>query len=195
MSAPEADAPPGVTYREVLELLRTFEASGWTGMTLDMPGMRITAGRHGPPSAAAAPPAAAPPAAAPSDTPAAPPVPSASAAPATPAAPVAPAVASATPPPATSPPAPATAVDTTGCVPVRSPAVGSFWVAPSPGSPPFVEAGQSVAEGDQLAIVEVMKLMNPVTAPQAGQVIQVCAANAELVEYEQVLFMIRPTGA
>jgi biotin carboxyl carrier protein len=84
------------------------------------------------------------------------------------------------------------APDTTGCIPVRSPAVGSFWIAPSPGAPPFTEPGRTVAEGDQLAIVEVMKLMNPVLAPQAGEVVQICAANAELVEYEQILFLIRP---
>ena len=76
---------------------------------------------------------------------------------------------------------------------VRSPAVGAFWVAPSPGQPPFVQVGQRVAQDEQLAIVEVMKLMNPVVATTAGEVVQICAANAEMVEYEQVLFWIRPT--
>jgi biotin carboxyl carrier protein len=71
--------------------------------------------------------------------------------------------------------------------------VGSFWVAPSPGQPPFVQVGQMVAEEEQLAIVEVMKLMSPVLASTAGEVVEVCAANAELVEYEQVLFWIRPS--
>lgn len=75
---------------------------------------------------------------------------------------------------------------------MRSPAVGVFWVAPSPGQPPFVELGQVVARDEQLAIVEVMKLMNPVVAPVAGTVVRVCAANASLVEYDQVLFWIRP---
>jgi biotin carboxyl carrier protein len=77
-------------------------------------------------------------------------------------------------------------------VAVRSPAIGSFWVAPSPGQPPFVQVGDAVTEDQQLAIVEVMKLMNPVVSPTAGEVVRVCAANAELVEYEQVLFWIRP---
>jgi biotin carboxyl carrier protein len=49
-----------------------------------------------------------------------------------------------------------------------------------------------VAADEQLAIVEVMKLMNPVVAPLAGEVVQVCAANSELVEYDQVLFVLRP---
>jgi acetyl-CoA carboxylase biotin carboxyl carrier protein len=85
------------------------------------------------------------------------------------------------------------AVDTTGCVAVRSPAVGAFWTAPSPGEPPFVRVGDPVAADQQLAIVEVMKLMNPVVASTAGEVVQVCAENAALVEYEQVLFWIRPS--
>ncbi len=66
-------------------------------------------------------------------------------------------------------------------------------MAPSPGEPPFVEVGQVVGQDEQLAIVEVMKLMNPVLAPLAGEIVQVCAANAEMVEYEQVLFLIRPS--
>ena len=50
-----------------------------------------------------------------------------------------------------------------------------------------------MAEGDQLAIVEVMKLMNPVLAPEAGEIVLVCAVNADLaVEYDQILFWIRP---
>ena len=52
---------------------------------------------------------------------------------------------------------------------VESPSVGLFWRAPSPGAPPFVEVGANVAEGDTLAIAEVMKLMNHVVAPVAGE--------------------------
>ena len=94
------------------------------------------------------------------------------------------------PPPIDPPPA-----DTTGLVEVRSPAIGSFWLAPSPGQPPFVEPGQVVAVHEQLAIVEVMKLMNPVVAPVAGEIVQVCVGNAEMVEYDQVLFLVRPADA
>lgn len=162
--------PEKVTHREVREILRTFHESGWAAMTLELDGMRITVGKDGPPAAAA-------PGAAPVTTPPpAPPV-SESAAPA-----------AAAPPPS----APADTVDTTGCVEVRSPAVGAFWVSPSPGEPPFVQVGQQVEANDQLAIVEVMKLMNPVVAPQAGEIVRVCAANAELVEFDQVLFLLRP---
>jgi biotin carboxyl carrier protein len=79
-----------------------------------------------------------------------------------------------------------------GLVEVRSPAVGAFWVAPSPGASPFVAVGQTVAADEQLAIVEVMKLMNPVVAPRAGEIVQICARNSDLVEYDQVLFLLRP---
>jgi acetyl-CoA carboxylase biotin carboxyl carrier protein len=177
----DAAVPESVTFREVQEIIRTFKDSDWSGMTLELGGMRIVVGKDGPPRSAATPASDAQPT---------------SAAPARQSAPAA----AQTPPPAPAPTAEATqstppspSADTTGCVAVNSPAVGSFWVAPSPGQPPFVQVGQTVAEEEQLAIVEVMKLMNPVLAPTAGEVVQVCAANAELVEYEQVLFWIRPS--
>ena len=79
-----------------------------------------------------------------------------------------------------------------GMVPVRSPTLGTFFAAPKPGAPPFVSEGVSVAAGDTLAIVEVMKLMNPVKADVGGEVVRVCARNNELVEYDRVLFWIKP---
>ena len=192
-----SEVPESATFRAVQEIIRTFHGSGWTGMTLDVSGLRITLGKHGRPAgpvggpnAATAAPAAADPAAPAAAAPAAAP----GAAPVT--APPASSAAARTSPatPAEAPPsAPSTSVDTTGCIAVRSPAVGAFWVAPSPGQPPFVQVGQQVARDAQLAIVEVMKLMNPVVATTAGEVVQICTANAEMVEYEQVLFWIRPT--
>ncbi|WP_369253124.1 acetyl-CoA carboxylase biotin carboxyl carrier protein subunit [Geodermatophilus amargosae] len=178
------DVPQGVTLREVQEVLRTFSRSGWKAMTLEVQGLRITVGKDGPPAGVALAPAGttAVGATAPSAAPLAPVAP-----PSAPQAPV-PAVAAG---PAQG--AAASAVDTTGCVAVRSPAVGAFWTAPSPGQPPFVRVGDTVAADQQLAIVEVMKLMNPVVAATAGEVVQVCAENAAMVEYEQVLFWIRPS--
>ena len=194
-----SEVPESATFRAVQEIIRTFHGSGWAGMTLEVSGLRISLGKHGPP---AGPNAAAPASAAPAATPAtaapfaaAPIAAPAIAAPAAAADPASSAAARTSPArPAEAPPsAPPTTVDTTGCVAVRSPAVGAFWVAPSPGQPPFVQVGQQVAQDEQLAIVEVMKLMNPVVATAAGEVVLVCAANAEMVEYEQVLFWIRPT--
>jgi acetyl-CoA carboxylase biotin carboxyl carrier protein len=162
----ETDVPDSVTYREVQEILRTFQASGWTGLTLEVRGMTITVGKKGPPAVAQAAPAKVQESHVPATT-----LPERGF-PATPAA--------------------SAPLDTTGLTAVRSPAVGAFWVAPAPGQPPFVEVGQSVAEGDQMAIVEVMKLMNPVLASAAGEVVAVAATDAEMVEYEQVLFWVRP---
>jgi len=181
MSTVDPDAPEipqGATFREVQELIRTFQRSGWSAMTLDLHGLRITLGKDGPPSAAA---------------PTAPAAVTAATAPTAPAA----AAPAAAPPVAVAPrpampPSAAAGVDTTGCVAVRSPAVGTFWVAPAPGQPPFVTVGQTVERDEQLAIVEVMKLMNPVVAAAPGEIVEVCARNAEMVEYDQVLFWIRP---
>jgi acetyl-CoA carboxylase biotin carboxyl carrier protein len=180
---PDAQVPDSVTHREIQEILRTFAASGWSTLELEVRGMRIVVGKDGPPVAATTAPAT-------------------GAATARTAAVPAPAPVTAregTPGPAAVAPAPAAPavqaapLDTEGLVAVRSPAVGAFWVAPAPGQPAFVEVGQVVARDEQLAIVEVMKLMNPVVAPQPGEIVQVCAGNAELVEYDQVLFLIRPS--
>jgi acetyl-CoA carboxylase biotin carboxyl carrier protein len=73
---------------------------------------------------------------------------------------------------------------------VESPSVGLFWRAPSPGAPPFVEVGATVSEGDTLAIVEVMKLMNHVVAPVAGEIRAIVPENGEAVEYGQPLVVI-----
>ncbi|MGV9671495.1 MULTISPECIES: acetyl-CoA carboxylase biotin carboxyl carrier protein [unclassified Gordonia (in: high G+C Gram-positive bacteria)] len=78
-------------------------------------------------------------------------------------------------------------------VAITAPTVGSFWVAPDPGSAPFVAVGSTVAKSDQLAIVEVMKLMSPVVSEVAGEVVAVQANNAEMVEFGQTLFLIRPS--
>jgi len=98
------------------------------------------------------------------------------------------------PAPLPPPPAPMDEELPDGVVGVRSPTLGTFFVAPKPGAPPFVQPGDRVAADDTLGVVEVMKLMNPVKAPSAGEVVKVCAANNELVEYDRVLFWIRPEG-
>ncbi len=99
--------------------------------------------------------------------------------------------------PAPAPTAPAdgagTAAPGSGTV-VGSPSVGLFWRAPSPNAPPFVEVGGRVAAGDTVAIVEVMKLMNHVSAPVAGVVTSILAENGATVEYGQALITIDPEG-
>ena len=73
---------------------------------------------------------------------------------------------------------------------VRSPMVGMFYVAPSPDEDSFVKVGQEVLSGQTLAIVEAMKMMNEITAPAPGVVVEVLAANGAQVEYDQPLFRI-----
>jgi acetyl-CoA carboxylase biotin carboxyl carrier protein len=73
---------------------------------------------------------------------------------------------------------------------VTSPMVGTVYVAPEPGAQPFVRVGQAVKEGDTLLIVEAMKTMNPITAPHAGVVTEVCVKDAEPVEFGQTLIII-----
>jgi acetyl-CoA carboxylase biotin carboxyl carrier protein len=77
---------------------------------------------------------------------------------------------------------------------VRAPLVGTFYAAPSPGADPFVRVGDEVEAGQTLAIVEAMKLMNPVVADAPGIVREVLVADAESVEYEQVLLLLDPAG-
>ncbi len=73
---------------------------------------------------------------------------------------------------------------------VTSPMVGSFYRAPSPGTAPFVEKGQSVKVGDTLCIIEAMKLLNQIEADKAGTVKAILVENGEPVEYGQALFII-----
>jgi acetyl-CoA carboxylase biotin carboxyl carrier protein len=73
---------------------------------------------------------------------------------------------------------------------VRSPMVGTFYRAPSPGSKPFVVEGQSVKAGDTLCIIEAMKILNQIECEQAGTVKRILVENGQPVEYNQPLFLI-----
>jgi acetyl-CoA carboxylase biotin carboxyl carrier protein len=73
---------------------------------------------------------------------------------------------------------------------ITAPMVGTYYSAPSPGSPPFVQAGDRVNEGDTLCIVEAMKMMNQIDAEFSGTVKSIRVQNGEPVEYGQILFVI-----
>jgi acetyl-CoA carboxylase biotin carboxyl carrier protein len=73
---------------------------------------------------------------------------------------------------------------------VKSPMVGTVFLAGEPGAPPFVSVGARVAEGDTLLIIEAMKVMNPIAAPRSGVVTQILVQDAQPVEYEQPLAII-----
>jgi acetyl-CoA carboxylase biotin carboxyl carrier protein len=73
---------------------------------------------------------------------------------------------------------------------IKSPMVGSFYAAPSPGATPFVELGQAVSVGDTLCIIEAMKLLNQIEADKAGTIKAILVENGQPVEYDQPLFII-----
>jgi len=73
---------------------------------------------------------------------------------------------------------------------VKSPMVGTAFLAPEPGAPPFVSTGSRVEAGDTLLIVEAMKVMNPITAPRGGTVKQVFVLDSQPVEYDQPLLIL-----
>jgi oxaloacetate decarboxylase alpha subunit len=81
---------------------------------------------------------------------------------------------------------------TNGLVRVEAPMVGTFYRAPQPGAPPFVEEGQAVGAGQTLCILEAMKLMNEVKADIDGIVRSILVENAQPVEFGQVLFELEP---
>jgi oxaloacetate decarboxylase alpha subunit len=81
-----------------------------------------------------------------------------------------------------------------GLVDVTAPMVGTVYRAPEPDAPPFVDVGSRVEVGAQLCIIEVMKLMNAVSAEVAGTVAEVCVESGSAVQYGDVLFRIRVDG-
>jgi acetyl-CoA carboxylase biotin carboxyl carrier protein len=75
---------------------------------------------------------------------------------------------------------------------VKSPMVGTFYLAPAPDAPPYVDVGSRIKKGDTLCIIEAMKLMNELESEVNGTVVEVLVDNAEPVEYGQVLFRVDP---
>jgi acetyl-CoA carboxylase biotin carboxyl carrier protein len=107
------------------------------------------------------------------------------------AAPAAAPAAQALPAPAAAPARPAEPAEKPGTM-VTSPFVGTFYRAPSPDSPPYVDVGSRVKKGQVLCIVEAMKLMNEIEAEVEGAVAEILVANATPVEFGQPLFRIEP---
>jgi len=97
----------------------------------------------------------------------------------------APAAAASAPAPAPAAPASDAPVDA-----IKSPMVGTVFLAPEPGAKPFITAGQKVAVGDTLLIVEAMKVMNPIVSTKAGTVRQILVADAQPIEFDQPLVVI-----
>ena len=169
-----------LSYEEVGEILRLIEELDYDEVTLEFGDVKIHAARvsstaaAGPSAASPAPVAAGPPTA-----------------------PAEPAVAERRPAGAPAEPAPQPTPaeeGVEGAVAVTAPMVGTFYRAPAPDQPPFVEVGSRVAASDQVGIIEVMKLMNAIVAGVDGVVRRIDAENAELVEYGQPLVWIEPSS-
>jgi acetyl-CoA carboxylase biotin carboxyl carrier protein len=79
-----------------------------------------------------------------------------------------------------------------GMVPITAPLLGTFYVAPEPGAPPFVKVGQQVTEDTTVGLIEVMKVFNSVRAAVKGTIIEVVAQNGQFVEFGQPLFLVKP---
>jgi acetyl-CoA carboxylase biotin carboxyl carrier protein len=112
-------------------------------------------------------------------------------------APIVPALPQASPPqaPAAAPvsqPAIPAAADESKLITVRSPMIGTFYRSSSPDKPPFASAGDEVAPGKVLCIIEAMKLFNEIESEVSGKIVKVLVENASPVEYDQPLFLIEP---
>lgn len=75
---------------------------------------------------------------------------------------------------------------------IKSPMVGTFYRAPAPEAPPFVEAGQAIEPGQVLCIIEAMKLMNEIKSEVKGRILQILVENGQPVEFGQPLFLVEP---
>lgn len=79
-----------------------------------------------------------------------------------------------------------------GMVAIRAPNLGTFYRAPKPGAPPYVDVGQRIAADTEVCLIEVMKLFAPVRAGIEGTVREVRAVDGTMVEFDQILFVVEP---
>jgi acetyl-CoA carboxylase biotin carboxyl carrier protein len=77
-----------------------------------------------------------------------------------------------------------------GFIPIKAPMLGTFYRAPKPDAPPFVEVGQFITNDDVVCIIEVMKLFNMVRSGVRGRIVKICAEDTKMVEFKQVLFLV-----
>ncbi|MBL6616268.1 MAG: acetyl-CoA carboxylase biotin carboxyl carrier protein [Reyranella sp.] len=169
----------GKTFAQDVEaLIEIFDRSDWDELHVEVDGLKIDLSKRGAPMQAV------------SLAPAAAAHPAAPASAAAPAASVAPAAAAHVAGAASA----GGAHIPEGWVAVRAPNLGTFYRQPKPGAPPYVEIGQEVRPDTELCLIEVMKLFTSVTAGVRGIVRKLCVEDAEMVEYNQVLFLIEPKG-
>jgi len=165
---------PDLTYQDVLAILRLIDTGAFTNLEIEFEGTRLKVSRRigGTPRIGAESP--------PARIEARSPAPQAE-------------VQAATSRPEVRPAKRDTAEDApaiAGGLAVKPPMEGTFYAAPGPGAPPFVEVGQKVRKGDQLGIVEVMKLFTPVSSPCDGTVRAILVKNEQVVTKDQTLMVL-----
>ena len=88
----------------------------------------------------------------------------------------------------------ASAAASDGARTIEAPMLGTFYRAEAPGATPFVDVGTDVEPGTVVCLIEVMKMMNSIQAGVAGKIVEVCAENAQLVQYGDPLFRVEPAA-
>jgi acetyl-CoA carboxylase biotin carboxyl carrier protein len=156
------------SHDDVQRLIKLLDSSHFDELHLEAEGIKLTLRRNGAPSTAPATSSTAP----------------------------APAVSTS---PAAAPPARATAAAVTATptsdptlIEIRAPMLGTFYGAPKPGADPFIAIGARVTTDSAVGIIEVMKLMNSISAGVEGVLVEVLVRDGDLVEFEQVLMRVRP---
>ncbi len=86
------------------------------------------------------------------------------------------------------------AIDDVSAITINAPMIGTFYVAPSPQDPPFVNVGDHVEVGQVIGIIEAMKIMNEIVADRSGLVVEIIGRNGEAVEYGSPLFRLAADG-
>jgi len=182
-----------LTAADVAEIMRLVEQSNFDELTLEMDGIKLCLRRGAPAPVVGLPDGASLGASGVSapGTAGSPPRPTEDTASATTAAPTAAAATTGSPPATTNT---ATAPADPNVHDVASPLLGTFYRAPKPGAPPYVEVGSQVEEGTVVAIIEVMKLMNTVRAGVRGTVTEILVADGALAEYGETLLRVRKAG-
>ncbi len=164
-----------LTEDEVLQILKLLDESDFDHLHLEVGDLKLIVSKNGP---------------APEAVQTAATVSSATAAPAAAAKPAEAPRAAAKSEPA--PKAAAEVVVEAGTVPIKAPLLGTFYSRPEPSAPPYVEVGKSVNPDDTVGLIEVMKLFTSVKAGVQGKVNQVCVQSGQMVEYGQILFLVKP---
>jgi len=152
---------------DVLHILKLIDESQFDYFQLEVGDLKITVSKGEPIPLTAAPQVAAAPAAARPPKPAA------------------------TVVPAPKPEASKAAAIPPGMAPITAPILGTFYVAPEPGAPPFVKVGDTITEDTTVGLIEVMKVFNSVRAGVKGVVTEVVAQNGQFVEHGQTLFLVK----